>query len=849
MTGTGFDSAPAESPMQDPGWPGFFLQLDCMRNAGSGRERRLMDLRAASRRSLLRPARLRAAGAVRLLLLGILAAGCGKSPEPVPPVPSGPPPAVWAQEVAQGPWNVLLLTLDTTRQDVVSCYGETEGLTPNIDSLAAAGIRFEQAVTPVPTTCPAHATILTGLDPHEHGVRYNGRYIAGDSLLCLAELFREAGYQTAAFVAAFPLDGRFGLTQGFQIYDDTFLERVVSHSEETAQRRADAVTDAVLGWAAERKPGPFFLWVHYFDPHIPWDPPEPFASRHPGDPYRGEVAFMDHEVGRLMRGLDRLGMCDSTFVIAVGDHGESLGEHGEETHSFFIYDATLRVPLTLTPPPRWRGPPDLGAGVYRPQVRLRDLAPTIANLMGWPADHWEAVGSTSLLPLVDSGAQAPVAAGYIETLVPLLDYGWSDLRGVRTGDWKYIRAPQPELYRFRTDPAETVNVIADYPDVTSRLEAWLDWYLAAEAHDASQTAALDAETIERLRSLGYLQGAVEPQEGSGADPKDRLEAYQAIHAARSATANHRPREAIRLLESVVRQEPHNTELLRLLASAFAQDEQYERAMTLFDRVLKRQPTDTRTLKEAIQVAALQGDEEKAFQMLDVLRSAAPDEAGAELLAGRIHEQAGRLDDALRAYRAELRRHPDSYEASYRIGRILREQGRTGAACDALEDAAAIMPAYAPCLAELAELAYEADDVARGDSLVAAALAADPYDPQANFRRGWRANQEGDAAAAREAYERAVRASPEFAAAHTNLANVYLNAGQAETALEHYEIALELGHETALLRTNQGVALAQLGRMQEAGAAWERALQLDPEPGLAEGIRSNLQRLRRQIGGM
>jgi arylsulfatase A-like enzyme/Tfp pilus assembly protein PilF len=787
---------------------------------------------------------LRRLASAAAVILGLSLLGCGSQTE-LPPEPGGFE-VSWLEEVPRGPWNVLLLTLDTTRDDALGCYGRDDAGTPTLDSLALAGVLFEDVATSAPMTCPAHATILTGLDPHEHGIRDNGRFVASDTLVTLAEMFRDRGYRTAAFLAAFPLDSRFGLDQGFDLYDDAFTERAVARSEETGQRRADAVTDDAVQWMREHRGGAFFLWVHYFDPHFPYDAPEPYGSSYPESPYQAEVAFMDAEIGRLLRELRAMGVMDSTFILAVGDHGEALGEHGEESHSYFIYDETQMVPCLLVPPSAW---PDAASleGLRIPwHARLRDMTATVANLMGWTKSHWQRIGTTSLLPELTSD-QPPVFVSYLETLTPYLEYGWSDLRGVRTRDWKYIRAPKPELYDLTKDPAETVNVVGKHPEAVARLEGWLDWYLAGESEDAQKPAELDQETIERLRSLGYVAGDGAPGEGSGADPKDRLDAYKAIMQARTYAAEYQAEEAIALLEPVIRKEADNLELLRILASTYALARDLEKSHDLYDRILKKAPTEPRFLKESAQVALLAGDHERAMSLLDVLEAASPDEEGVWILRGEVWEAEEELGQAMEAYEEEIERFPGSFEAHSRMGRVLRFRDDAQGARDAFEKALQLFPNHAPSLAALASLAFEDDETVRGDSLLALALQADPFDPEANFRRGWRARQQHDLLTARQSYERAVRVNPEYAQAHSNLGNVYLDMGQTQLALRGYENALALDYETASLRTNQGVAFAQLGQFDKAVESWERALQLGPDESTAQGLIRNINMARQRIG--
>ncbi|MBD3335339.1 MAG: sulfatase-like hydrolase/transferase, partial [Candidatus Eisenbacteria bacterium] len=492
-----------------------------------------------------------------LVLVAWGAAGCDQTPPPatesIPEPPAADPGELyaWRTDLPRRAWNVLILTLDTTRRDVLGVYGGAVA-TPVLDSLAQEGVLLEDVVTPVPTTLAAHTSLMTGLDPQEHGVRHNGLYNVADSLTTLAERFTRHGYTTAAFVSGYPLHPQFGIAQGFEHYDAEFTHNAFGVARETAERTAGAVTDAALEWSSTNLHAPYFLWVHYFDPHFPYEPPEPFRSRYAGDLYAGEVAYMDREIGRLLRGLRSAERLHETVLLIVGDHGESLGEHGEPTHGFFIYEATQVVPCILVTPPEAR---ELAEGMAdrSGSLRLRDLAPTLANLLGWPGAEWREAGSCSFLSLAPDSLPPPVA--YLETLVPALEYGWSDLRGVRSAGWKYIRAPQAELYDLRHDPGEQQNVLKEHPETAQRLEAWLDWYLTAESEEALEPVDLDAQVLERLRSLGYLSGDVGEDAGSGADPKDRIEVHRVYNEARQLAADHRFEEATRAMRWVLRREP------------------------------------------------------------------------------------------------------------------------------------------------------------------------------------------------------------------------------------------------------------------------------------------------------
>jgi hypothetical protein len=424
---------------------------------------------------------------------------------------------------------VVLITLDTLRADHVGSYGASQAHTPNLDTIATAGVRFDTAISPTPLTLPSHTSLMTGLDPPEHGVRHNAVERLGGGIPTLAEHFRAAGYATAAFVGALVLDRRFGLDRGFEVYDDAMAGRV-SATVGFAERPADRVVDAALAWL-DGAPERFFLWVHFYDPHANYRPPPGFAAAFASRPYAGEIAFADAQLGRLLAELRGRWPEDGTLLLATSDHGESLGEHGEPTHSYSIYEATQHVPLLMSGPGLPRG-----LALTAP-VRLVDVAPTLLALAG--AEPLPDIAGRDLRPLIDGSEQGQRTA-YVETLATRRDYGWSPLLGLRTARFKYIRAPRPELYDLRTDPRELRDIAAAKPETAERLDGLLSERLAAAAprSDASLAVGLGEADRARLRSLGYVVpargAAVAPADAEvgGPDPKDEIGLLRVLAEAR-----------------------------------------------------------------------------------------------------------------------------------------------------------------------------------------------------------------------------------------------------------------------------------------------------------------------------
>jgi choline-sulfatase len=453
--------------------------------------------------------------------------------------------------------SLVLLTLDTTRADHVGARGARPSLTPRLDALAARGLRYAKALSPAPLTLPAHCSLLTGLDPPAHGVRDNGAAALGADVPTLAEVLSRRGYATAAFVSSLVLDRRFGLDRGFGVYDDQMAaERIGEYGY--PERDAAAVTSAALAWAGKRPRGkPFFLWVHYYDPHAPHrasGQPGP-ADATPG--YAGEIAYMDREIGRLLQTVAPEG--SRTVVAVVGDHGEMLGEHGEAGHGIFLYTAALEVPLIITGP-------GIAPGTVKPQtVGIRALPSTLLNLLGLAKDA--PPFGTPLPGLSLSEPVQPAAPIYSETFLPATAYGWSPLKAVSDDRWRFIQAPRPELYDLRADPGEAKNLADLRTDERARMEQALT-AVEKTGQRVGTPVKPDAQLAEALASLGYHSGASGTRSGT-IDPKDGIAMLAELEQTRQWMGAGRAREAVARLEELVRKSPGNVPFLVRLAVAQA----------------------------------------------------------------------------------------------------------------------------------------------------------------------------------------------------------------------------------------------------------------------------------------
>jgi choline-sulfatase len=583
------------------------------------------------------------------------------------------------------PPHILLVTVDTLRPDALG-WVAGRNATPAIDALARESFRFEAARSPVPLTLPAHTSLLTALDPPRHGVHDNGQ-VLGKAPLTLAEALHDRGYATAAVVSGFPLRALFGLDRGFDRYDD----RIPAEGDEWRERPALDTTEAALAWVRAQPRGrPWFLWVHYYDPHDPYTPPERLRRPGPRGDYDGEVALVDEALGRLRDGLAKAPAPHGLLTVFGADHGESLGEHGEATHGFFVYESTLQVPLLFHFPGRVR------PGESALPARLVDVVPTLLELAGQPA--LPGTDGVSLVPLL-SGRPQEIPPAYAETYEPWLAYGWAPLFTVRAGAWKLVDAPRRELYDLGHDPGETDNRLAATPDEAGRLLRILDARRRASAPEAARSQ--DPQAAEALHALGYVGGgstaSAPPPEGL-ADPKDRL-----------------------------RTKAHLLEADKALARR-----QYKTALAAFDVVLAEEPKSRFALLRSASALLALGRPRDAVPRLEALVAIDPYQPEARYQLADALTRSGRTARAIQEWRDVTRLQPRRAVAWSNLGTVLLLAGRTDEAIQALEEAKTLGtddPVVAENLAEaryrraVAELAAGRADSAR--RALAQAVAGDP----------------------------------------------------------------------------------------------------------------------------
>lgn len=495
-----------------------------------------------------RAANARVIGCVVLAVVSCLAIlfSC-KRQQPSPPVASPSSLHCFQEQLKPGEllgWNLLFVTLDTTRADRIGCYGYAGAETPTIDGLAARGVTFDHAVTSVPSTLPSHSTMMTGLDAPNHGVRTNAFFTLDETSTTLAEVLKDHGYATTAFVSTYVLHGRFGLRQGFDTYDHIGP----GTKRSSGPRRAKDVTDLAIAWLTkhlqEKPQQPWFMWPHYFDPHAPYDPPGEYAARFADRLYDGEIAYTDAQLGRLLEFLKGKKQIERTLIVLTADHGEGLGDHLEESHSRLIYDTTVHIPFIMSCPQLHNSP----CRIDDVTVGTIDIMPTVLRLLGVETDL--TFDGFDLLTTVVS----PDRGMYLETLSPLVYHGWASLHGLRTVSAKYIDAPHPEYYDLATDPDELVNLLEPNVEVGNELARRLTALMSGwppPDQVAGTATPLSKHEAERLAALGYVTTDV--SDGSGdtlrADPKDMVPLYKTLTRANAATMNSMAWETVASPES------------------------------------------------------------------------------------------------------------------------------------------------------------------------------------------------------------------------------------------------------------------------------------------------------------
>jgi choline-sulfatase len=738
---------------------------------------------------------------------------------------------MWSREAPPAPMNVVLITLDTLRADHTGPYGATDVRTPNLDRLASQGVVFDQVMTTAPLTLPAHSSIMTGQFPPKHGVRDNGGFFLGPEQLTLAEILTGRGYQTGATVGAFVLDSKWGLDQGFGTYQDDFdLTNVKAMSLASVKRPGNEVVDLALKWldgVAEQR---FFAWMHLYDPHAPYESPEPYRSQYRGHPYRGAIAFTDAQVGRVFDYLDARGLADNTIVIVTADHGEGLGEHGEETHGFFVYESAMRVPLIVRAPGRGLTP----RRVAQP-VRSVDIMPTVLDLIG--AAPPQPVEGVSLVPLMTGQVRELPVEAYGEAMYPLHHYGWSELTALRSERYKLIDAPRPELYDLERDPNELNNLFEERRSVGDAMLRQLrdrKRLMAADAPPAPATGDVDPETRSRLAALGYVGSFVatssEPSSGR-ADPKDKIGLFNLMTTARDvAKEGDAGAEAIAMLRKVVAEDPNVIDAWFMLGNEFFKAANYPEAIKQFRRALELKPDyDLAIINMANSYRRL-GQDDAALAGYEHYVTVDPKNAFVRYQIGEIYLDRKDLVRAEAEFAQALTIDPKLASARVATGVLAFERQQLPQAEQLLKDALALKPDVRLAHFNLALIAEARGDMTGAEASYRAELAQHPTAYKAAFNLGRLRARQGNTKEAAEWYRKAIDTNPEFAEGFFYLAKSRLDEGVAldeAESLARKGLALQPEGETSPLgHFVIGGVLMKKGRPAEADRELAKGLALE-----------------------
>jgi arylsulfatase A-like enzyme/Tfp pilus assembly protein PilF len=575
--------------------------------------------------------------------------------------------------------NIVLITLDTTRADRMGFLGSRRGLTPNLDELARRAAVFSNAYAQVPLTTPSHATILSGTFPQFHRVNYMGDPLS-KPVPFLPDLLHAHGYRTAAFVGSLVLEPKklaMGFERGFDHYDAGYHRRIPPEDRyHSMERRAEDVISRAVNWMSKRPAGPFFLWVHLYDPHDPYSPPEPFRSRYQAEPYDGEIAYTDAALAKLFSALRAQKLFDSTVIAVMADHGEAFGEHGEKHHGIFLYDETIHVPLLIKPPNSTEGVS------VSAKVGLVDVAPTILEIAQLPVPR--SMQGNSLLSMMNPARAgegdhvvAPERPVYSESGYGELSFGWSKLQAWRTSKYLYVEAPDRELYDLSTDPQAKHNLAATAKAVTETSAAKLKDFYSKTEGNARPSAQLDVDQSESLHALGYLtssKSAIPDREKSSkVDPKQKIATANLLYEALVAMEQDNFAEAVPRLEEVLQQEPNTPIALLQLGRAYMSLKEYQKAVAPLQSLVEKKPDDAFGRYELGCALVKTGQWDAALPHFEAAVSQLTSSSMMHFYLALVYQRTSRISEAAKEFQSAVRLDPDNFAANLLLGRILLMQ--------------------------------------------------------------------------------------------------------------------------------------------------------------------------------
>ncbi|MDQ1350455.1 MAG: Sulfatase-like hydrolase/transferase [Acidobacteriota bacterium] len=650
--------------------------------------------------------------------------------------------------------NVILFTLDTLRTDFVGAYGKGRAETPNMDRIAAEGTLFENCIAQTPLTLPSHTSILSGTYPLYHQVRDNGGFLVPESLEFISEVLQKQGFTTAAFIASYVLHSKWGFNQGFNTYSDDFdLTKYKKISLGNVQKRADEVLGDARKWLGENKNKKFFTWIHLYDPHTPYDPPSPFKEKFADRPYRGEVEYLDYELGLFFDWLKKEGIYDNSLIIMMSDHGESLGEHDEDSHGFFIYRPTVWIPLIIHAPfkfPRQK---------INNIVESVDIAPTILEALGISKPG--SFQGQSLLNLMFGDKENRKDVAYTETYYPRMHYGWSELKALYYNkNWKYIQAPKQELYDLEKDSDEKENLALKESEQTRRARIRLQEFITEKSQNArkvGEALKLDKEDLQKLAALGYFTNTVDTRgKNDLPDPKGKVQVFNDLGESRRLMQEKKYDRAIEILELIIKENPQIVDGILQLGNAYNENKMPKKALDCFYRVLEQKP-----------------DYQAA--MINVVNSLI---------------RLGELDKAIDEVQRFFKTFPRDHSLYNELGTIYFMKKDYDKAVSALNKSLEIEQINPGAYNRLGEIYVLKEDYQTAETFLNKAKAINPTLQKLYFNLAQVEEARGNVAKAIEYYKVEVENSPDAFKAAYNVAEDLRNTGRYDEAVEYYRKSME-----------------------------------------------------------
>ncbi len=650
--------------------------------------------------------------------------------------------------------NVILFTLDTLRADFVSAYEKGKAETPHMDRVAQEGALFETCIAQTPLTLPSHTSILSASYPLYHQVRDNGGFLVPDSLEFVSEILQKEGFATSAFIGSYVLHSKWGINQGFDTYSDGFdLSKYKKISLGNIQKRADEVLGNAKKWLLANKKKKFFTWIHLYDPHTPYDPPSPFKEKYPNRPYRGEVEYMDHYLGLFFDFLKEEGIYDKSLIIMAADHGESLGQHGENTHGFFIYEPTVRVPLII------RAPFKFPARRIKNIVELIDLAPTILDALGIPIPP--SYQGQSLLSLMFGDKEREKNMAYTETYYPRLHYGWSELKALYYNkNRKYILAPKHELYDIQKDKKEKDNLALKKSPQARRVKTRLQAFIKKASQNArkpGEASKLDKDDLQKLAALGYLTTFVDTSGKTNLpDPKGKVHVFNNLAKARKYMAEEKYDEAVETLKKIIKENPQIVDGILQLGNVFSKKKMHEEALKCFYKVLEQKP-------------------DYHAAMINIVNSLM---------------KLGRLDKGIEEAQRFLKTFPRDHTLFNELGTLYFLKKEYEKALEILNKSIEIESVNPHAFNKLGGIYVIKKDLKKAESFLNKALAINPTLRKLYFNLAQIEEEGGNADKAIEYYRKELENYPDAYKCAYNLAEELRKKGRYEEAAEYYRKAID-----------------------------------------------------------